>query len=607
MPADAANSSPEAKHSPSPADIQTKMLGRRPPSKYRETTACERLLTVSISHPANRSLSLANVPIRGVPECAIDNPNAAPLDRTPNGTSGAMASRYRSPNGCRGCTSRYRLVRAVRHRVSRGIFMEDMAWEAARLIPVSGINGPDEQERRGVSALLAVLESVREFGRAILGPLGAPGGRISAFIEVPFDLGDKKVRPDGVIRVVYGKKTWTALVEVKTGRNDLQTAQLESYLDVARENGFDLVLTVSNQIVTAPGEHPTPVDKKRLKKVEIRHLSWSQIHTEAVIERVNRSVSDPDQAWILSELIRYLEHPRSGAVDFDDMGPSWVAVRDGATNGTLRSGDRAASEVAGRYGQLVAFAGMRLSRRLGVEVRPALTRAELQDAPRRVQDAAANLIQHGRLHGALRVPNAIAPIDVEVDLRAGRVACSVTVLAPNQGKAVTRVNWLMRQLGQAPPTLLVEAIPAFARSGPCHTLADVRSKAQVLVEDPKKDIKTFVIRMSAPAGTKRGQGRGTFVGSVLDLTDRFYTEIVQGLKPWTPPAPTVKPALSSRDETASDEAIAGALPVRPTRLEHNAAENPDGFERVTATSTERVLAPVPLALEAAETPSPTNE
>lgn len=261
--------------------------------------------------------------------------------------------------------------------------MDTSVFEPARLIPVSGINGSDEQERRGASALLAVLESVRELGRAILGPLGAPAGKISAFIKVPFDLGDKRYRPDGLIQVAYGKPVWTALVEVKTGRNDLQPAQLEGYLDIAKEQGIDVVLTISNQIAVTADEHPTSVDKKKLRKVQLRHLSWSQIHTEAVIERVNRSVADPDQAWILAELIRYLEHPRSGAVDFDDMGPSWVAVRDGVLNGTLRAGDKAAADVAARYGQLVAFAGMRLSRRLGVEVRPALSRAELQDGQRR--------------------------------------------------------------------------------------------------------------------------------------------------------------------------------------------------------------------------------
>jgi hypothetical protein len=67
--------------------------------------------------------------------------------------------------------------------------MGDANWERARLFPVSGIGGADEQERRGASALLAVINAVREFGRAITVPLGAPAGRLSAFIEVPFTRG----------------------------------------------------------------------------------------------------------------------------------------------------------------------------------------------------------------------------------------------------------------------------------------------------------------------------------------------------------------------------------------------------------------------------------
>ena len=83
--------------------------------------------------------------------------------------------------------------------------MDDADWEVARLIPVSGINGADEQERRGSSALLAVLASVKEFGRAITVPLGAPAGAIETFIEVPFQLGDRTVRsaasPGGGMRM----------------------------------------------------------------------------------------------------------------------------------------------------------------------------------------------------------------------------------------------------------------------------------------------------------------------------------------------------------------------------------------------------------------------
>jgi hypothetical protein len=442
--------------------------------------------------------------------------------------------------------------------------MEDESgWEPARLIPVSGISGAEEQERRGASALMAVLSSVREFGKAITNSLGAPAGTITTFIEVRFPLGDREVRPDGLIRVSRGNRTWTALVEVKTARNDLQPAQLEAYLDVAREQQFDALVTISNQLVTAPGEHPTPVDKKKLKKVSLHHLSWSQIHTEAVIERVNRSVADPDQAWILAELIRYLEHPRSGAVDFDDMGPSWVAVRDSTANRTLRAGDKGAADVVGRFGQLISFAGMRLSRTLGVEVRSALSRSDMKDVGAYTQAGAAKLAETGILQGALRVPNAAAPFTITSDLRSGLITCSIAVDAPGQGRNATRINWLTRQLSKAPDALLVEAWAAWAHTpGPCQTIAKVRSAPDILLDDPKKELKSFTVRLSAVAGTKRGQGRGSFVGSVLALVDSFYESVVQHIKPWTPPAPAVKTRTESDDSVSGDDVISGELPLK---------------------------------------------
>lgn len=46
-----------------------------------------------------------------------------------------------------------------------GADMGEVEWERARLFPVSGIGGANEQERRAASALLAVVQSVWEFGR----------------------------------------------------------------------------------------------------------------------------------------------------------------------------------------------------------------------------------------------------------------------------------------------------------------------------------------------------------------------------------------------------------------------------------------------------------
>lgn len=116
--------------------------------------------------------------------------------------------------------------------------MTEESWHEARLIPTSGISGAEEQERRATSALLAVMSVVKEFSKAALGPVGAISGKVETFVEVPFMLEGQRRYPDGLIRVTRGSRTWTALVEVKTGKNDLQTEQLENYLDIARDGGL---------------------------------------------------------------------------------------------------------------------------------------------------------------------------------------------------------------------------------------------------------------------------------------------------------------------------------------------------------------------------------
>lgn len=337
--------------------------------------------------------------------------------------------------------------------------LADEPRQRARLFPVTGIGGADEQERRCTSALLSVIEAVQEFGRAFTLRLGAPAGKTVAFIEVPFALDGKKYRPDGLIQITRAHTPWTALVEVKTGHNRLDPAQITAYLDIARQEKYDVVLTISSEIATTPGVHPVSVDKSKLKKVRLEHLSWGQIHTEALLEQVNRSVADRDQAWILSEFIRYLEDPKSGALDFDDMGPSWVTVRDRSSTQTLRAGDQQTLDVVARFDQLVTFAGLALSRRVGVQVKPALSRKELADQPSRLRAQAATLSKTGQLNASLEIPNAIAPLDVCVDLRANRVDCSATVDAPATGRPTTRV----KLAGASAP---VGAPPAASESEP---------------------------------------------------------------------------------------------------------------------------------------------
>ena len=433
----------------------------------------------------------------------------------------------------------------------------DEKWQPARLFPITGIGNPDEQERRGCSVLLAVLQSVREFGRALTSRCGAPAGTIETFIEVPFETGGASCRPDGLIRVTRGQRSWTALVEVKAGRNDLKADQVSTYLDVAREQNFDAVVTISHQIATTPGVHPVQVDRRKTRKVGLHHLSWSRIHTEALIQQANHTVSDPDQAWLLSEFIRYIEEPKSGALDFEDMGPSWVSVRNASANQTLRANDAETFAVVARFDQLVAFCGMQLSRRLGVHVSQRLSRAELADQATRLQAQATRLAKDGQLGGSLAVPNAAVPIDAAVDLRANRIDVRATIDAPQDRRPPARVNWLLGQLKNAPPTLQIVANVARSKSaGHSFLLSALIDDPKAIIEQPGADIRSFTVTLSQPAGTKRGQGRGSFVSSVTSLVDRFYVEVVQPLKAWSPPAPKPK---------AAPEATAPVVALEPFR------------------------------------------
>ena len=443
------------------------------------------------------------------------------------------------------------------------------SWEASRLIPVSGIRNAEEQERRATSALLAVLAAVDEFGLSLTKPCGAPKGKLQTYIEVPFELADgRKVRPDGLIRVTRGSRSWTALVEVKTGNNSLSSSQIEDYLDVVKEQGFDCVITISNQIARIPGEHPVAVDKRKLRKAALHHRSWSRLLTEAVLQKSHRGVADPDQAWILGELIRYLQHPNAGSVDFSDMGEHWVGVRDAVKHGTLRASDSNAVEVAGKWEELVSFAVLRLARNLGADVEEVLAPKERKDPSIRIANIVEEMVTHARMSGAIKIRDTVGNITVTADLRAQQIVASVSVAAPQTGRAVTKINWLLRQLKSASPDVRIDSWGKRSRNSMADLLSNVRQKQELLVPLDNREIVTFTVSLSRPMGMKRIAGNKSFIDTVLQTVDDFYGDVVQHLREWQPPTPKLQkppthPAESNSTSPAATNAEENALPKDP--------------------------------------------
>jgi hypothetical protein len=411
-------------------------------------------------------------------------------------------------------------------------------WMPARLIPVAGIRGQDEQEIRAASSLLAVMGAVDEFGKALLKEIGAPAGRISTFTEVPLKNAEGKTfRPDGAITVERGKTSWKCLVEVKTGNVPLGNEQVSTYLDLAREHGFQAVLTISNQISGGAADVPVSVDGRKLRSVDLRHLSWWRILTEAIMQHQHRGVRDPDQAWILGELIAYLEHEKSGAVGFEDMGQNWVQVRNAARDGTIRPADPGVRDVVDRWEQFVEYLCLALSQDLGVQVLSAQSRAK--DGQKWTDALLKRLETEGVLSGSFRVPGAVGPIDVEADLRARLTRVSVKANAPKEGRPATRINWILRQLKKAPDDLRVEVHFARTKESTALLLRDAREDPKALLSpsDPKREPRGFTLSLARPLGTKRGKGERSFVLETRRQVVSFYGDLVESLSEWRPKAP----------------------------------------------------------------------
>lgn len=422
-------------------------------------------------------------------------------------------------------------------------------WMPARLLPTAGIRNQTEQERRAASALLAVMSAVPDFCHALLAGMKAPKGKISTYTELRFRDGDEKLHiPDGAVVVERGKQQWSCLVEIKTGGAVLEGEQVSRYLDLAREHGFDGLVTISNQILGDSRSLPYSVRKSKLRGLTVYHLSWWRVLTEAIVQHRFRGISDPDQAWILGELIRYLDDERSGASGFDAMGSEWVRVRESARNGTLRASDPEANVIVGRWEQFVEYLCLHLSQELGVDVKHLRLRGKTPEE--QLAAAAQRLVADGVFDCSIQVPNAVGPIGIEANLRTRLVTTSVEVPAPSEGRPKTRINWLLRQLADAPDDLRVDVRFARVRATRSELLRDCRHAPDrlLMTDDPKREPRTFVVALSKPMGKKDGRKEGSFVADTRRQTTDFYGDLVQGLMPPRTKAPKIR-----EDETIEPE------------------------------------------------------
>ncbi|MGV9619133.1 TerD family protein [Streptomyces tendae] len=424
---------------------------------------------------------------------------------------------------------------------------ENDAWKSARLFPVSVLKSDRDREMRATSVLLSVMAQVPEFSRRLTAGFGAPAGRMETFTEVSLPHGDSPRRPDGVIRVERAGKLWTALVETKTNGNALKGDQVQAYMDIAARRGYEAVITLTNDVALEGSPLvDVKIDKRRKHKVALWHLSWAEVAHQAQMLIRHEGVSNAAHAWLLQELLHYLQHENSGCHGFQNMGPAWVPVRNGIDDETLCQGDARALEVVENWERLIRQVCLRLGGELGQKVLPVQRAKRGTDPKERRNRLADQLCLDGRLQADLRIDGTPGVLTVSADLRTGKLRTGIDIPASEQGYPLSWAKRLIRRLAEAPADLHVETLVDSEAAGPRGTLERLRPEpADLLPKDNNAKITGFRLSLLKSMGSGRGNAETGFIRSVDDAVHRFYTTVVLHLD-----APTTR-RMPPKERTAA--------------------------------------------------------
>ena len=419
----------------------------------------------------------------------------------------------------------------------------------ARLIPVVA---DSKKEERATSVLLSMFMFVPQFAEAVLNEAGAKVGQrstIRCYTEIVFNNKDfNNLRPDGLIVITLGKKTWSALVEAKVGNNNLDKQQIESYLDLAKEVGADALITISNQFATLPTHHPIDVSKTKVRSVDLFHFSWMAVLSKAVVISNTKIISDVEQAHMLKELVRYLNHPSSGVSAMTSMSPAWKEICNQIQQGAvLKKTSKEVQTTITSWHQLFRYLAIDLSMSTSSKVTVVLPKSHANDPTLKLQDDIHELISKGTMTDELNVPNAASNIGITADFTRRVITVSMKVETPkDKTKPTAPINWLVRQLKSVEENnILIRAIWPGREQDTQDFLTNVLADSQVLVPNGMKELpKSIIVLRVIDLGAKFKQPKN-FVELMLSSVSDYYRDVGQHLNKWVPKPPKAKEKSNS--------------------------------------------------------------
>ncbi len=403
------------------------------------------------------------------------------------------------------------------------------------------------REARAVSTFLSCLKAIRPLAHPLLSPFGAPVGqrsRIECWSEVELrrPVGDRILRPDGLICVRTGSKRWCALVEAKTGPSPLDREQVEAYLRLARENGLDALITLSNQFAPRADHAPVTVNRHLRRSIDLYHLPWKAVLTQSQLALMDESAMNSHERFMLEEFVHYLRQPRSGLSDFTAMTADWADLIEAIQNGAP------INRKAGRVHRIVSAwheelhdAALSLSPNVGTLVTVKVPRKTGTDPADWRDTDAAHFERAHELTGTLQVPHA-ENMHLTANLSKRTIAAHIRLKAPrDRQRTGARINWLLKQLkGVDAQGVSIRMISKGRGGNPVVTLDALRADPKLAAHDchagPPSHFEVALVQHLGAAMGRRRKFIERFDALVLD----FYERIGQHVKGWVAPPPAYR-------------------------------------------------------------------
>lgn len=353
----------------------------------------------------------------------------------------------------------------------------------------------------------------------------------------------KADRPDGFI-YIKNRKEWTSLVEAKVGKNSLDVDQVIKYVEDARTNNIDAVITISNEFTPRVDQSPLELPKKLLAKVKLYHLSWRLILSTAILIKNKNQIDDREKSFVLDELIRFLRDDSVGNKNFTMMPQAWTEICNAATIGArLKYNDPRVSEVSRALVEEFSEIALNLTDHLGVYCRIKIPKAFKSDHSAWQNRIAESIVDKKIASCSFVIPNAADELDLKIDFAKHSITVGMELTAPedrltNPG----RINWLLRQLKEPNTDNSFVKIKWKFRAADDYVEMSKLHADYFKGRDHSKIISSFSPMMQIHSN-KVFNSRKNFIVELEKLVIQFYDVHAQYLKQWTakPPKPLDSP------------------------------------------------------------------